>query len=223
MNTGIKNWPSSERPRELLLKQGSTALTDASLIAIFLRTGSHGEDALALSRRLLNTFGNLHGLINADQSELRKIKGLGTAKISALLALKEVVSRSNLAVLDKKPSINSTQDVLDYLAVSMRDLQKEIFKVLYLNNANSLLAIDDLPGTVSESIIYPREIVERALNLRATGIIFAHNHPSGLLEPSASDLDLTRRLYAACKAVDIKPLDHLLITQAGHLSLNEFL
>ena len=218
-NQGIKNWPKSERPRELLLEKGPEYVSDAGLVAILLRIGIKGKDAVTLGRELLNHFGGLTGLLNADKNDLEKIKGLGTAKIAQLLAATEIAKRQLKEEIVGKTLINGPEDVIEYLSLSMSNLKEEIFKVIYLDSANVVLAADDLfKGTVDQSAVYPRDIIKRAFELNASGLIFVHNHPSGDLKPSQPDLSLKRKLNKACLAVDLTPLDHLIIGPAGHIS-----
>lgn len=219
---GIKDWPESERPRELILEKGPESVSDAGLVAILLRSGIKGKDAVALSRELLHHFSGLRGLLNADKNDLRRIKGLGAAKISQLLAAAEIAKRQVKEKLIGKTVIRGPEDVVEYLALCMADLREEVFKVIYLNKANVIIAIEDLfRGTVDQSAVYPREIIKKAFELNASGLIFVHNHPAGDLKPSRHDLSLNKRLREACLAVDLTPLDHLIISPTGYISLKE--
>jgi len=219
---GIKSWPKSERPRELLLDKGPGYVSDAGLVAILLRTGIEGKDAVTLARELLKHFGGLRGLLNANKKDLEKIKGLGIAKISQLLSATEIAKRQLKEDIVGKAVINGPEDVLEYLSVSMSNLKEEVFKVIYLNSANVVLAAEDLfKGTVDQSAVYPREIIKIAFELNASGLIFVHNHPSGNLKPSKHDLSLNDKLVKACRAVDLTPLDHIIIGPTGYISLKE--
>ena len=219
---GIKSWPKSERPRELLLDKGPGYVSDAGLVAILLRTGIEGKDAVTLARELLKHFGGLRGLLNANKKDLEKIKGLGIAKISQLLSATEIAKRQLKEDIVGKTVINGPEDVLEYLSVSMSNLKEEVFKVIYLNSANVVLAAEDLfKGTVDQSAVYPREIIKIAFELNASGLIFVHNHPSGNLKPSKHDLSLNDKLVKACRAVDLTPLDHIIIGPTGYISLKE--
>lgn len=219
---GIKSWPKSERPRELLLDKGPEYVSDAGLVAILLRTGIEGKDAVTLARELLKHFGGLRGLLNANKKDLEKIKGLGIAKISQLLSATEIAKRQLKEDIVGKAIINGPEDVLEYLSVSMSNLKEEVFKVIYLNSANVVLAAEDLfKGTVDQSAVYPREIIKIAFELNASGLIFVHNHPSGNLKPSKHDLSLNDKLVKACRAVDLTPLDHIIIGPTGYISLKE--
>jgi len=217
---GIKGWPKSERPRELLLEKGPEFVSDAGLVAILLRIGIKGKDAVSLGRELINHFGGLKGLLNASRKDLEKIHGLGPAKIAQLLAATEIAKRQLKEQIIGKPAIHGPEDLIEYLSMSMANLKEEVFKVVYLNSANVVLAVDDLfKGTVDQSVVYPREIIKRAFELNASGLIFVHNHPSGDLKPSQSDLSLNRKLIEACKAVNLTPLDHLIISPTGYISI----
>jgi len=219
---GIKNWPKSERPRELLLDKGPEYVSDAGLVAILLRIGVKGKDAVTLGRELLNHFGGLRGLLNANKKDLEKIKGLGTAKVAQLLAATEIAKRQLKEEIVGKTLINGPEDVIEYLSLSMSSLKEEVFKVIYLDGANVVLAADDLfKGTVDQSAVYPRDIIKRAFELNASGLIFVHNHPSGDLKASQPDLSLKKKLNKACLAVDLTPLDHLIIGPAGYVSFKD--
>lgn len=220
MKKSIKTWPKYERPRELLLEKGADYVSDAGLIAILLRSGTKGKDAVSLARDLIKHFGGLRGLLSAKRNDLEKVKGLGQAKIAQLMAAIEITKRQLKEEIVGKAHIENDKDVLDYLSLSMRDLKEEFFKVLYLNKANIILCIEALAkGTIDQSSIYPREVIKRALEIGASAVIFVHNHPSGSLEPSKLDLDVTKKLVAACRTVDITPLDHIIISPYGHISL----
>jgi len=219
---GIKSWPKSERPRELLLDKGPEYVSDAGLVAILLRTRIEGKDAVTLARELLKHFGGFRGLLNADKKDLENIKGLGTAKIAQLLAATEIAKRQSKEEIVGKTVINGPEDVLEYLSVSMSNLKEEVFKVIYLDSANVVLAAEDLfKGTVDQSAVYPREIIKMAFELNASGLIFVHNHPSGNLKPSKHDLSLNDKLVKACRAVDLTSLDHIIIGPTGYISLKE--
>lgn len=222
MKSSIKTWPKSERPRELLLEKGPDYVTDAGLIAILLRSGTRGKDAVSFARELIERFGGLRGLLNAKRSDLEKIKGLGQAKIAQLISSIEITKRQLKEEIIGKSCIANKKNVMDYLSLSMRDLKEEFFKVLYLNKASIIISMEDLAkGTVDQSSIYPREVIKRALEIGASALIFIHNHPSGSLKPSQFDIDVTKRLIAACRSVDIEPLDHIILSPHGHVSLKD--
>lgn len=219
---GIKSWPKSERPRELLLERGPEFVSDAGLVAILLRIGIKGKDAVSLGRDLIHRFGGLRGLLNANKSDLEKINGLGPAKIAQLLASTEITKRQLKEQIVGSIAIHGPEDLIEYLSASMANLKEEVFKVVYLNSANKILAIDDLfKGTIDQSAVYPREVIKRAFELNASGLIFVHNHLSGDLKPSKSDLSLNRKLIEACLAVNLTPLDHLIISPAGYFSIKD--
>lgn len=221
---GIKRWPKSERPRELLIEKGPQSVSDAGLVAILLRSGTQDEDAVALARRLITVFGGITGLLHASSGELAKVKGMGPAKIATLMAAMEIAKRKSNEEVIGKTVAGSPEQVFELLRLSMKGLKKEVFKVIYLDQSNGVIAIEDLPtGTVNQSVAFPREVVKRALELEATGLIFAHNHPGGTCKPSNDDIELTKKLFRACEAVDIRALDHIIITNNDFLSLNEYI
>jgi len=220
MKNSIKAWPKDERPRELLLEKGPDYVSDAGLIAILLRSGTKGKDAVSLARELIEHFGGLRGLLSAKRVDLEKVKGLGQAKISQLMSAIELTKRQFKEEIIGKSCIKNEKDVLDYLSLSMRDLKEEFFKVLYLNKASIILSVENLAkGTIDQSSIYPREVIKRALEIGASAVIFVHNHPSGSLQPSRFDIEITKKLISACVAVDITPLDHIIVSPHGCLSL----
>jgi DNA repair protein RadC len=219
---GIKYWPASERPREVLLEKGPEFVSDAGLLAIILRTGIKGKDAVSLGRELLDQFGGLRGILGAKQNDLRRIRGLGAAKAAQLLAAIEISRRQLKENIFDRRVIRGPEDVADYLSLSMADKKEEVFRVLYLNSAHMVLTIEDVcKGTIDQSAVYPREVIKGAFDAGAAALIFVHNHPSGNLEPSEQDLLLTRKLIDACRAVDLKPLDHLIVGPAGYTSFKE--
>ena len=206
----------------MLLEKGPAHVSNAGLLAILLGFGTTGKDAVTLSRELINRFGGLRYLFSSKQSDLKKIKGLGNAKIARILSCIELSKRQFEETILGKNYIENAQDVMDYLSFTMRDLQKEFFKIIYLDQANSVLCIEDQAmGTVDHAVIYPREVIKRALEIGASAIIFVHNHPGGSTNPSSQDLETTKKLFNACQAVDIKPLDHIIITPDGYKSINK--
>jgi DNA repair protein RadC len=222
MSGVIKNWPKNERPREVLLEKGPEYVSDSGLVAIILRTGTRGKDAVSLGRELIERFSGLNGLLSANRKELEKINGLGPAKIAQLLASIELAKRQLHEETVGRTIINGPSDVIDYLSLSMSGLKEEVFKVLYLNSANEILSAETLfKGTVNQSAVYPREVIRRALELSSTGVIFVHNHPSGNLKPSRNDIALNKKLIDACRSVDITPLDHFIIGQNSYTSFKE--
>lgn len=220
LKNSIKTWPKKERPREILLDRGADFISDAGLIAILLRTGVKGKDAVSLARDLIKHFGSLGRLLNATKEDLSVIKGLGQAKIAQLLAVFEIAKRALKEEVDGKNYIHNKEDVLKYLSFAMQDLKNEFFKVIFLDQSHGILKVEDLfKGTVNEATVYPREIVKRALEINATAVILVHNHPSGNSSPSRKDLDLTNRLIQSLQSVDISILDHLIISKNDILSI----
>ena len=201
------------------MEKGPEYVSDAGLVAILLRTGIKGKDAVTLGRELLKHFGGLRGLLNAGKKDLKEIKGLGIAKIAQLLAATEIAKRQLEEEIIGKTLIQGPEDIIEYVSLSISNLKEEIFKVIYLSSANMILATEDMfKGTVDQSSVYPREIIKRAFELNASGLIFIHNHPSGDLTPSKSDLSLKDRLNKACRAVDLISLEHLIIGPTGYIS-----
>lgn len=218
----LKLWPENERPRERLLNQGTEALSDAELIAVILRNGRKGQDVLTLSRNMIETFGGLRGLGSAQCADLQKIKGLGPAKISSLLAMAEIARRQLREGILKKDLIRDPESVVIYLKRALQDQKIEVFKVLFLNKGNTIITEETLStGTVDEAHVHPREIVKKALEYHATGLILVHNHPSGRVEPSQEDMHITRKIKTACEFVSVKVLDHIIIGGDQYYSFRE--
>jgi len=216
----IKDWPEDERPREMLFEKGPEALSDAALLAILLRTGRRGMDAVGLGREMLSEFGGFYGLMSASKEDLLKIKGIGKAKIAQIVAAMEIVKRQLRQPIKKLNVIKDPNALFEYLKVSMSHLGREEFRLLHLNRARELIAEEILfKGTVDVSVIYPREIVESALRRKSSALILAHNHPTGVPDASEEDLQLTRSLVEACWTVDIPILDHIIIAQGAYLSM----
>jgi DNA repair protein RadC len=218
----IKDWPEAERPRERLLAHGPQALSDAELIALFLRTGLAGRTALDLARDALARFGGLSGLLAAAPSELAALPGLGPAKSTQLQAVLELARRSLREDVRRDTVFGSPGAVRDYLRLTLAQREHEVFIALFLDAQNRLLAAEELfRGTLTQTSVYPREVVKRALALNAAALIFAHNHPSGLAEPSRSDELLTASLKQALSLVDVRVLDHLIVAGASTVSFAE--
>jgi DNA repair protein RadC len=219
IQTGISKWPEDERPRERLLSRGPHALTDSELLAILLRVGVQGKSAVELGRVLIKRFGSVQGMMAAPLEAWRGIKGLGTAKIAQLQAALELGRRAALPSIREKTFIKTTQQAADYFMNRLRGLAEEHFRVAYLNRQGRLL--DDAllaEGTVDTVRPHVRTIVARALQSNASALIAAHNHPSGIPEPSESDKILTRDLIAACNPIAINVLDHVIVSDSGHYS-----
>ncbi len=208
----IRHWPQEERPREKLLARGPAALSDAELLAIFLRTGIPGKSALDLARELLSEFGGLRQLLDAGAEERCAIRGFGTAKCAQRQACLEVGRRYLEAQLRRGDVLASPGDTRNYLIARLRAYAHEVFACLFLDNRHRVLAFEEMfHGTIDGASVYPREIVRRALKLNCAALIVAHNHPSGVSEPSHADRALTRRLQEACALVDVRLLDHFVI------------
>jgi len=218
----IKDWPESERPRERLLAHGPSVLTEAELLAVFLRTGAPGRTVLELAREALDRFGGLNGLIGAPRAEVEKLAGFGPAKYAQLQAVLELARRALREDVKRETLLNSPQKVRDYLRLTLAHLQHEVFVALFLDAQNRLIAHDELfRGTLTQTSVYPREIVKQALRHNAGAVIFAHNHPSGIAEPSRADELLTRTLKTALDLVDVRVLDHIVVAGSTSTSFAE--
>ncbi len=218
----ITDWPEGERPRERLLAQGAAVLSDAELLAIFLRTGVTGKSAVELARELLRHFGSLNRLFAATEKECRGFLGLGQAKCAQLQAVIEMARRALKEELHQGDALSSPAAVRDYLRLRLAALPHEVFAALFLDAQNRVLAVEELfRGTLTQASVYPREVVKRALSHNAAGVIFAHNHPSGLAEPSQADRWLTDQLKAALGLVEVRVLDHFVVAGAETVSFAE--
>lgn len=208
----ITDWPASERPREKLLEMGVETLSDAELLAIFLRVGVTGKSAVDLARDLLNKFGSLNGVFSASLSELTQVNGIGCSKYAQLQAIFEMSRRALNEQMQKKDILNSPQQVRDYLCLKLGGLTREVFVVLFLDAQNRIVTTEEMfSGTLTQASVYPREVVKRALHHNAASVIFAHNHPSGLAQQSQADELLTKQLKQALALVDIRVLDHFIV------------
>ena len=218
----ITQWPEHERPRERLLAQGAAALSDAELLAIFLRIGMKGKSAVDLARELVNTFGNLHGLFSASKEQLCAINGIGEAKYVQLQAVLEMARRALGEQMKTADALSSPQAVRDYLKLTLARLPHEVFVAVFLTAQNRVIAVEELfRGTLTQTSVYPREIVKRSLAYNAASVIFAHNHPSGEASPSQADRSLTMALADALALVDIRVLDHFIVAPGASLSFAE--
>lgn len=212
----ITDWPAGERPREKLLAQGVQALSDAELLAIFLRVGMRGKSAVDLARDLLQRFGSLNALFAASLPQLAAVPGMGEAKYCQLQAVLEMARRALGETLSTPAAFTAPGTVRDFLRLHLGQEQQEVFVALWLNNANQLIACDELArGTINQAAVYPREVARRGLERHAAAVIFAHNHPAGTREPSAADHDLTQRLRNALGLFDIRTLDHFIVVGNG--------
>lgn len=208
----ITDWPLELRPREKLLAQGANSLTDAELLAIFLRTGVKGKTAVDLAHELLEDFSGLRPLFEADLTRFSQSHGLGEAKYVQLQAVLEMSRRYLDERLKRGDPLSDPESVRNFLISQLRDYPHEVFACLYLDNRHRVIKFEELfRGTIDSASVYPREVVKRALHFNAAAIIFAHNHPSGIAEPSASDERITQRLISALKLMDIRVLDHFIV------------
>ncbi|MFB9213609.1 RadC family protein [Vibrio sinaloensis] len=214
--------PSESMPREKLISHGPQALTDAELLAIFLRTGTRGMNVLELSDFLLKEFGSLRRLFGASQVNFCQYKGLGVAKYVQLQAVLELTQRYLSETLQRGDALTSPQQTKLYLSGVLRDKQREEFYVLYLDNQHRVISGESLfQGTIDAASVYPREVVKRSLEHNAAAVILAHNHPSGVAEPSQSDRRITRRISDALALVDIRILDHFVVGDGEIVSFAE--
>lgn len=208
----IKDWPADERPREKLLQKGSNALTDAELLAIFLRTGTPGKSAVDLARDLLNEFGSLKALLDADLQRFCQSVGLGPAKYAQMQAVLEMARRHFCEILQRGDALTSPDITRAYLSAQLRGYSYEVFACLFLDNQHRVLKLEELfRGTIDSASVYPREVAKAALRHNAAAVIFAHNHPSGINEPSQADRHITDKLKQALALFDIRVLDHFII------------
>jgi DNA repair protein RadC len=218
----IRDWPAGERPREKLLDKGVAALSDAELLAILLRTGTRGQSAVDLARRVLLNFTSLRKLITADRQTFCAQLGLGAARYAELQAAVEIAKRHMSETLRAGPSLASPRATRDFLSSQLRDLEHEVFVCLYLDKRHRLIQYQELfRGTIDGASVHPREIVKLALQRNSAAIIIAHNHPSGVPEPSHADELITQRVKEALALVDIRLLDHIIIGDGASVSLAE--
>ncbi len=218
----INHWPSTERPREKLLQRGSEALSDAELLAILLRTGVPGRSAVDLAREMLNHFGGLRPLLEAGPDAFCEIKGVGVAKYVQFQAVLEIGRRYLEAALRRGDPLTSPQQTRRYLTTRLRHHPHEVFAALFLDNRHRIITYEELfRGTIDGASVHPREVVKQALAHNAAAVIFAHNHPSGVAEPSEADRSITRRLKEALSLVEIRVLDHFIIGDQSAFSFAE--
>ena len=208
----IRHWPAAERPREKLLAHGAAALSDAELLAVLLGAGIRGRSAVELARNLIVEFGSLRELLNADRGRLRAARGVGPARHALLKAALELARRHFREALRVGPALAAPEATRSFLLAQLRDRPYEVFCCLYLDNRHRLLAFEELfRGTIDRAGVHPREVLRQTLAHNAAAVIFAHNHPSGVLEPSQADELITRRLRDALGLVDVRVLDHFII------------
>lgn len=218
----MKDLPVAMRPREKLLAQGPAALADAELLALLLRTGIRGTGVLQMAEQVLSKFGGLGGLLRAESGALKVVKGIGPAKRAELQAVLELARRALAMELTQQPVFDSPQSVRDYLKLQLGELGHEVFAVLFLDAQHRLIAYEPMfRGTLTQTSVYPREVLKRALALNAAAVILAHNHPSGVAEPSRADEFLTQSLKSALAMVDVRVLDHMVIGRGPVVSFAE--
>jgi DNA repair protein RadC len=218
----MKDLPADQRPREKLLARGAAALADGELLALLLRTGLKGQGVFELAAQVLQRCGGFAGLLAADPAVLKGIKGLGPAKRAELLAVVEMARRALAQQMQAAPVFDAPQKVKDYVALQLAGRAQEVFAVLFLDGQHRLLKLEEMfHGTLTQTSVYPREVVRRALALNAGALILAHNHPSGVAEPSRADEYLTQTLRSALQLVDVRVLDHLVVGQGHVVSMAE--
>ncbi|MES2939641.1 MAG: DNA repair protein RadC [Pseudomonadota bacterium] len=219
----LKDLPADAQPREKLLARGAGALADSELLALLLRTGTAGNGVLQMARQLLDEFGGIAGLLHADVDDLKRIKGLGgPAKRTQLIAVLELARRAMAQQLQQREVFGSPEAVKNYLQLHLSHRPHEVFAALFLDAQNRLIAMDELfRGTLTQTSVYPREVVLKALHRQAASVVLAHNHPSGAVQPSRADEALTHTLKAALALVDVRVLDHVIVAPGGALSMAE--
>ena len=218
----LKDLPQDARPREKLLARGPGALSDAELLALLLRTGLPGKNALQMGQELLDQFGGVAGLLHTGADALKSIKGLGPAKRAEIVAVLELARRALTAQLKQQTLFDAPHAVRDYLQLQLGSRPYEVFAVLFLDTQHRLIVLEELfRGTLTQTSVYPREVVVRALALNAASVVLAHNHPSGSAQPSRADEALTQTLKAALGLVDVRVLDHFVVTTTEVVSMAE--
>lgn len=218
----LKDLPADCRPREKLLARGANALSDSELLALLLRSGTAGKGVLQLAQELLDRFGGLAGLLHTGAEELRQIKGLGPAKRTEVVAVLELARRALLQPLQTRAVLESPQAVRQALQLQLGSLTHEVFAVMFLDSQHRLIRIEEMfRGTLSQTSVYPREVVLRALTLQASAVVLAHNHPSGSAQASRADQALTQALKSALALVDVRVLDHFVVTATEAQSMAE--
>jgi DNA repair protein RadC len=218
----ITDWPLQERPRERLLALGPASLADAELLAILLRTGVKGKSAVDLARQLLARFGSISALLEAGSPGKAEVPGLGEAKLAQLKAALELARRALREEISSRDALASPRAVRDYLRLALAGREQEIFMLVLLDAQHRVIASEELfQGTLTQTSVYPREVVKCALKHNAAAVIFAHNHPSGVAEPSHADEILTRSLKSALALVDIQVLDHFIVAGTRSMSFAE--
>lgn len=218
----IKDWPEGERPREKLLRLGASKLSDAELLALIIRAGSKGCSALDIARALLVQFGNLSLILSASEEEFCRSAGLGRVSYVQLQAMLELSQRHMFEQLEERDALTSSELTRQYLRARLSHYEHEVFACLYLDNQHRVVKLEELfSGTIDGAAVYPREVVKRCLHNNAAAVIFAHNHPSGIAEPSQADIGITARLKAALNTIDVRVLDHIVVGRCEAVSFAE--
>ena len=218
----ISNWPHQERPRQRLIAQGATNLSDAELLAICLRSGVQGRSALDLAREALGVAGNLSKLLEKELDEMCQFDGFGPEKYALLQAAQELCRRQLLENLQQGEALAGSAATRGYLRARFKSRKQETFSCLFLNNQHHIVKLEELfNGTIDGAAVYPREVVKRCLYHNAAAVIFAHNHPSGIAEPSQADISITRKLQAALSTIDVRVLDHFVVGDPDVVSFAE--
>lgn len=218
----LKGMPADSLPREKLLQRGPAALSDAELLALLLRTGTQGKNVLQLAQELVDDFGGIAGLLHSGAEALKHVKGLGPAKRAELMAVVELARRALAQELKQKPVFDNPESVKNYLQLHLGHKKHEVFAVVFLDSQHQLLALEEMfRGTLSQTSVYPREVALRALHHHAAAVILAHNHPSGNTTPSHADQSLTQTLKGALQLLDVRVLDHIIVTANGCRSMAE--
>ena len=218
----LKDLPQDARPREKLLARGPGALSDAELLALLLRTGLPGKNALQMGQELVDTFGGVAGLLNTPAEALKKVKGLGPAKRAEIVAVLELARRALASQLQEKTIFRNPQAIRSYLQLQLGGRAYEVFAVLFLDASHRLIVLEEMfRGTLTQTSVYPREVAVRALALNAANVVLAHNHPSGEAQPSRADETITQMLKAALALVDVHVLDHYIVTTTHAVSMAE--
>jgi DNA repair protein RadC len=218
----ISDWPANERPREKLLQKGAEALSDAELVAIFLRTGTRGQTAVDLARTLLDEYGGLRALLAASRHQFCRGRGLGTAKYALLQAVLEMSRRCLYESARRGDPLSGPNDARDYLHALLHTHPSEVFACLFLDTRHRIIACEELfRGTIDGASVHPREIVRYCMRHNAAAVILAHNHPSGVAEPSQADTRITQKIREALAMIDVRVLDHIVVGDASTVSLAE--
>lgn len=218
----ITDWPEGERPREKMLRRGPASLSDAELLAIFIQTGNKGQTAVDLARKLLSRYQSIRAVVTARPTELCSVAGIGITKVSRIMAAMELGRRYLQENLERDPPLGNPDATRAFLKARLGCYEHEVFACIFLDNRHRLIAFEELfTGTIDGASVYPREVVKRGLHHNAAALIFAHNHPSGVAEPSSADIHITRRLRDALALVDIRTLDHFIVGEAEAVSFAE--